>query len=38
MLQSEFVYQEKGLKEAILTIEGISCAACAWLIEMQLTS
>jgi Cu2+-exporting ATPase len=37
MLQSEFIYQEKGSKEAILTIEGINCAACAWLIEMQLT-
>jgi Cu2+-exporting ATPase len=36
ILQSEFVYHEKGLKEAILTIEGISCAACAWLIEMKL--
>ena len=36
ILQSEFVYYDKGLKEAILTIEGISCAACAWLIEMQL--
>ncbi|PCH94811.1 MAG: copper-transporting ATPase [Gammaproteobacteria bacterium] len=36
ILQSEFIYQEDGFKEAILTIEGISCAACAWLIEMQL--
>lgn len=37
ILQSEFIYQDKGSKEAILTIEGINCAACAWLIEMQLT-
>ena len=37
ILQSEFIYQNKDSKEAILTIEGISCAACAWLIEMQLT-
>jgi len=37
MLQSEFIYQDQGAKEAILTIEGINCAACAWLIEMQLT-
>jgi Cu2+-exporting ATPase len=37
ILQSEFIYQNKESKEAILTIEGISCAACAWLIEMQLT-
>jgi len=37
VLQSEFIYQEDDFKEAILTIEGISCAACAWLIEMQLS-
>jgi len=37
VLQSEFIYQEGDLKEAILTIDGISCAACAWLIEMQLS-
>ena len=36
VLQSEFIYQENDYKEAILTIDGISCAACAWLIEMQL--
>lgn len=35
-LQSEFIYQDGQCKEAILTIEGISCAACAWLIEMQI--
>lgn len=37
VLQNEFIYQDKEIKEAILTIEGISCAACAWLIEMQLS-
>jgi Cu2+-exporting ATPase len=37
VLQNEFIYQDKGFKEAILTVEGISCAACAWLIEMQLS-
>lgn len=37
VLQNEFIYQEKDSKEAILTIEGISCAACAWLIEMQIS-
>lgn len=37
VLQSEFIYQEKETKEAILTIEGISCSACAWLIEKQLS-
>ena len=40
VLQSEFVFQsdsqDDDCKEAILTIDGISCAACAWLIEMQL--
>ncbi|GLX80261.1 copper-translocating P-type ATPase [Thalassotalea insulae] len=35
-LQQEFTYQDGESKETILTIEGISCAACAWLIEMQL--
>lgn len=28
--------QNINCKEAILTVDGISCAACAWLIEMQL--
>ena len=37
VLQSEFIYHDKDSKEAILTVEGISCAACAWLIEMQLS-
>ena len=37
VLQNEFIYQNEDSKEAILTIEGISCAACAWLIEMQIT-
>lgn len=37
VLQNEFIFQEENVKEAILTIEGISCAACAWLIEMQLS-
>lgn len=36
-LQDEFLHKQDGIKETILTIEGISCAACAWLIEMQLT-
>ncbi|MDO6427783.1 heavy metal translocating P-type ATPase [Thalassotalea sp. 1_MG-2023] len=35
-LQSEFIYQDGQCKEAILTVEGINCAACAWLIEMQI--
>jgi Cu2+-exporting ATPase len=35
-LQTEFAFSDGQFKETILTIEGISCAACAWLIEMQL--
>lgn len=37
VLQSEFIYQTDQHKEAILTVDGISCAACAWLIEMQIS-
>jgi P-type Cu2+ transporter len=36
-LQDEFSYQAEGFRETILTVDGISCAACAWLIEMQLS-
>jgi len=36
-LQEEFTFKTDDYKETILTIDGISCAACAWLIEMQLT-
>ena len=36
-LQNEFAYYHEGFKETILTIEGISCSACAWLIEMQVS-
>ncbi|MEW6982876.1 heavy metal translocating P-type ATPase [Colwelliaceae bacterium 6471] len=36
-LQDEFLYKNGDFKETILTIDGISCAACAWLIEMQLS-
>jgi len=34
-LQSEFTHSEGDHKETILTVDGISCAACAWLIEMK---
>lgn len=37
ILQNEFIYQTESYKEAILSIEGISCAACAWLIEMNIS-
>lgn len=36
-LQSEFTYSDGTEKQTILTIDGISCAACAWLIEMQIS-
>ena len=36
-LQNEFTYYHDGFKETILTIDGISCSACAWLIEMQVS-
>jgi len=35
-LQDEFTISTSEYKETILTVEGISCAACAWLIEKQL--
>jgi Cu2+-exporting ATPase len=36
-LQEEFVFDEGNHKHIQLTIEGITCSACAWLIEKQLT-
>ncbi|WP_394173303.1 heavy metal translocating P-type ATPase [Thalassotalea litorea] len=36
-LQTEFTFEADGHQETILSIEGMSCAACAWLIEKQLT-
>ncbi len=35
-IQSDFVTQNKNLSEVLLSVEGITCAACAWLIEKQL--
>ena len=32
-LQSEFTFDVDDCKETILSIDGMSCAACAWLIE-----
>ena len=37
-LQSEFTFDIDNLKETILSIDGMSCAACAWLIEKQLAN
>lgn len=36
-IQSDFVRVEDGRSIASLLIEGISCAACVWLIEKHLT-
>lgn len=35
-LQEEFVFDEGKNKSIQLTVEGITCAACGWLIEKQL--
>lgn len=34
-LQDEFVFDEGNHKSIQLTVEGITCAACGWLIEKQ---
>ncbi len=36
-LQNEFIHQDGDTKESILTVDNISCAACAWLIEMKIS-
>ncbi|WP_371185325.1 heavy metal translocating P-type ATPase [Thalassotalea maritima] len=35
-LQNEFTFDVDDHKETILSIDGMSCAACAWLIEKRL--
>ncbi len=35
-IQQEFISHHGEDKEVLLSVEGISCAACAWLIEKQL--
>ncbi|WP_105213553.1 heavy metal translocating P-type ATPase [Pseudoalteromonas sp. T1lg22] len=35
-IQQEFISHQGNDKEVLLSVEGISCAACAWLIEKQL--
>ncbi|MEZ8102584.1 heavy metal translocating P-type ATPase [Vibrio bivalvicida] len=37
-VQSEFVRNSKDCSEVTLSLEGVSCAACAWLIEKQVSS
>jgi Cu2+-exporting ATPase len=36
--QSDFVYRDNVTCTATLSIDGVSCAACAWLIEKRLAS
>ncbi|ART79310.1 heavy metal translocating P-type ATPase [Oceanisphaera avium] len=36
-IQQDFVIDKDNLKEVQLSISGISCAACAWLIERHLS-
>ncbi len=36
--QSDFVYRDNVTCSATLSIDGVSCAACAWLIEKRLSS
>ena len=35
-VQQDFVYQESDKSSVSLSIDGITCAACAWLIEHKL--
>lgn len=35
-VQQEFVRHDAKLSEVTLSLDGVSCAACAWLIEKQL--
>jgi P-type Cu2+ transporter len=36
LLQEEFVTEHDGLKETSLSISGITCAACIWLLEREI--
>lgn len=37
-IQKEFIRSSDNAKEVTLSLDGVSCAACAWLIEKQLSS
>lgn len=37
-IQQEFVVKDGAQNQIQLTVEGISCAACGWLIEKQLSN
>jgi len=36
-VQKDFVFDDESLQTAKLAVGGVSCAACAWLIENQLS-
>jgi len=35
-IQADFVKQNESVSEVTLIVEGVTCAACSWLIEKQL--
>lgn len=37
-VQSEFVRNHDNVSEVTLSLDGVSCAACAWLIEKQVSN
>ncbi|WP_261874783.1 heavy metal translocating P-type ATPase [Vibrio rarus] len=37
-VQAEFVRNKQHISEVTLSLEGVSCAACAWLIEKQMNA
>ncbi len=37
-VQSEFVRNSENQSEVTLSLDGVSCAACAWLIEKQVSN
>ena len=37
-IEQEFTHSNGVIKEVILTVENVSCAACAWLIERKMAS
>ncbi len=36
-VQKDFVIEHNGSKKVTLSLDGVSCAACAWLIEKRLS-
>lgn len=37
-IEQEFTVESGEIKEVILTVENVTCAACAWLIERKLST